>query len=379
MPYNEKQTKREFLRSCLLCGAGLALSHTTGLLTTLKASAKYDEKYSIEARYYSKSGNNMLCDLCPNECIVLPGKAGDCRTRENHNGKLVSIAYGNPCAVHSDPVEKKPLFHFLPTTRAFSISTAGCNFRCLNCQNWTISQKSPRETRNYDMLPEKVVELCIKNSNQSIAYTYGEPIVFFEYMYDTAKLAKNKGIKNILISCGHIKEKPLSDLIQYIDAANIDLKGFNQETYSKLNGGELQTVLNTLKILHERNVWLEITNLIVPEWTDDLKDIEKMCKWLVKNNLDRYPLHFSRFMPMYKLAHLPRTPVSTLIKAREIALDAGMKYVYLGNVPGTKAENTYCASCGKVVIERRGFKVISNNLENGKCKYCKDKIYGVWQ
>lgn len=362
-----------------MCSAGLALGKLIPGATELHADTGYSKKHSIEAKYYTKSGENMLCDLCPNECIVLPGKAGDCRTRENHEGKLISIAYGNPCAVHSDPIEKKPLFHFLPATRAFSISTAGCNFRCLNCQNWTISQRSPRETRNYDLMPDKVVEYCIKNKNQSIAYTYGEPIAFYEYTYDTARIAHKKGIKNLMISCGHIKEEPLRDLVKYIDAANIDLKGFDQETYTKLNGGKLNTILNTLQILDEENVWLEITNLLVPNWTDNMNEIRKMCKWLVSKGLDKYPLHFSRFMPMYKLKHLPMTPVSTLKKARDTALDAGMKYVFLGNVPGTDAENTYCPSCNKLVIERRGFMILENNLNNGKCPACNEKIDGIWQ
>jgi len=198
-------------------------------------------------------------------------------------------------------------------------------------------------------------------------------------MYDTAKKAHKKGIKNVLVSCGHIKEKPLRALSKYIDAANIDLKGFNQKTYKKLNGGDLNTVLQTLKILDEEKVWLEITNLVVPSWTDDLKEIGQMCKWLVKNNLDKYPLHFSRFMPMYKLSHLPMTPVSTLTKAREIALDSGMKYVYIGNVPGTNAESTYCPACGKIVIERKGFQILQYNLDNGKCKFCNEKIHGIWE
>ena len=379
MSFDEsKNSKRDFLKTCLMCSAGLALGKMIPAAPEFYAYSRYSKKHSIEAKYYTRSGENMLCDLCPNECIVLPDKAGDCRTRENHDGKLISIAYGNPCAVHSDPIEKKPLFHFLPGTRAFSISTAGCNFRCLNCQNWTISQRSPRETRNYDLMPDKVVEYCIKNKNQSIAYTYGEPIAYYEYTYDTARIAHKKGIKNLMISCGHIKEKPLKDLAKYIDAANIDLKGFDQETYTKLNGGDLNTILNTLQILDEENVWLEITNLIVPNWTDDMNELKRMCKWLVKNGLDKYPLHFSRFMPMYKLKHLPMTPVSTLKKARNIALDTGMKYVFLGNVPGTDAENTYCPSCGKMIIKRRGFMILDNNLENGKCPDCNEKIDGIW-
>ncbi len=286
-----------------------------------------------EAYHYTSKDGATQCNLCPHQCLLQDGKIGICRTRVNEGGKLYTLAYGNPCAAHIDPIEKKPLYHFYPASQIFSISTAGCNLRCLNCQNWSLSQVSPRETRNYELMPEEVVDFCLKKDCKSIAYTYGEPIVYYEYTIDTAKIAKEKGIKNVMVSAGYINEKPLRELCQYIDAANIDLKGFDATTYEKLNSAKLHPVLNTLKVLAEEGVWLEITNLVVPTYSDDLDEITRMCNWLVENNLENYPLHFSRFSPMHKLDDLPSTPVETLKKAHAIALEAGIKYVYIGNVP----------------------------------------------
>ena len=382
--------KREFIKKGLI-GVGGFVSGIYGLKTfgndnfnkpTFQATPlppdKLD-KWSIEARYYSQTARGVKCRLCPIRCSLRENETGECRTRINIDGKLYSIAYGNPCAVHIDPIEKKPLYHFLPSSTAFSIATAGCNLACLNCQNWEISQRSPNETRNYDLMPEKVVEECKKNNCQSIAYTYSEPIVFYEYTYDTSVLAKKEGIKNILISAGYINEYPLRELCKVIDAANIDLKSFDDKIYEMLNAGTLAPVLNTLKTLKEENIWFEITNLIVPEWTDDLEMIKKMCDWLSENGFQDYPLHFSRFHPTYKLKQLPMTPTATLEKARQIAIDSGIKFVYIGNAPEITADNTICPKCGKTVIERRGFTIISNNIIDASCKFCGEKIPGVWR
>ena len=358
---NYKLSKREFLKQSALgigaVGCGLSslnlLSETMGSVLDFEnpLNPEGNDRWTIEAKYYINTPKGLKCRLCPNECKIKEGEEGDCHTRININGKLICIAYGNPCAIHVDPVEKKPLYHFYPGTKAYSVAIAGCNLACLNCQNWEISQTSPAKTSNYDLMPEKAVEQCIELNCKSIAYTYSEPIVFYEYTFDTAKIAREKGIKNILVSAGYINEKPLREWCKYIDAANIDLKSFSNEIYEMLNAGTLEPVLNTLKILKEENVWMEITNLVVPNWTDDLDLIKKMCDWLVENGFGDNPLHFSRFHPQYQLTNLPATPVSTLEKARNIALKAGMNYVYIGNVPGTSAENTYCPKCGKAVIE----------------------------
>lgn len=380
-----KISKRDFLKYSALGLGGLMIGMDSKLFAkdiNNKLKINLDDelwKWSKEASFYTKTPRGVKCLICPNECNIKLNETGDCRNRININNKLYTIAYGNPCAVHIDPIEKKPLFHFYPLSRAYSIATAGCNLACLNCQNWTISQTSPKKTKNYDLMPAKVVEQAIKNNCKSIAYTYSEPITFYEYVYDTAKIARQKGIKNVFVSAGYINEAPLHHISKYLDAANIDLKSFSNDIYMKLNGATLQPVLNTLKILKQENVWLEITNLVIPGWTDNFDMIKKMCDWLYKNNLGDTPLHFSRFHPMYKLTQLPYTPVATLEKAREIALNSGIEYVYIDNVPGNKSQNTYCHNCKKIIIERKGFHILSNHIKNGKCEFCGAKIPGVWK
>ncbi len=376
-------SKREFLK-CGILGTGAVFSGI-GIPTIANPVSEFftapaDKlwKWSREALYYAETPRGIKCLICPNECTLKENEVSTCHNHINVGNKLFTIAYGNPCAAHIDPVEKKPLYHFLPSSSAFSIATAGCNFACLNCQNWTISQISPKETQNYDLMPLRVVEECLKNGCESIAYTYSEPITFYEYTLDTSKIAREKGIRNILHSAGYINEEPLRNLCKYIDAANIDLKSFKDSIYLKLSAGKLQPVLNTLKVLKEEGVWLEITNLVIPGWTDDLNMIKEMCNWLHDNGFDDTPLFFSRFQPLYKLTQLPATPIATLTKAREIALQAGLKYVYSGNVPGSDQENTYCPKCKKGIILRRGYSILENNLTKGNCKFCGQKIPGVW-
>ena len=382
-----KISKRDFLRISLAgIGAaivGLKSSHLLAKTFSSMENASENPmsglgKYSKESPYYVVTPKGVKCQICPNSCVLREGYDSICRTHVVKDNKLYTIAYGNPCSMHVDPIEKKPLYHFLPASRSFSIATAGCNLACLNCQNWEISQQSPRNTQNIDLFPSKVVEEAMKNGCKSIAYTYSEPTAFYEYMFDTARLAKARGIKNLMISNGYINERPLRDLARYIDAANIDLKSFSDDVYAKLTGGSLNPVLSTLKILKESGVWLEITNLIVPGWNDQTAMITEMCTWLVKNGFSDTPLHFSRFFPLYKLTSIPYTPEATLLRAQAIAIKAGIKYVYVGNIPGSPAENTYCPSCKRTVIERRGFTILTNNLKSGSCKFCGTKIAGVW-
>jgi pyruvate formate lyase activating enzyme len=376
--------KRQFVKTGFLSLAGICCSdlkifgRKTSAASLNRTLSGDLWKWSKEAYHYIQTARGVKCMICPNECTLKEGELSTCNNRVNEGGKLYTIAYGNPCAVHIDPIEKKPLYHFLPKSSSFSVATAGCNLACLNCQNWQISQTSPRKTRNKDLMPKALVESALISGCKSIAYTYSEPITFYEYTYDSSKLAHARGIKNVLVTAGYINEKPLRDLARYIDAANVDLKSFSESIYLKLNGGTLQPVLNTLKILKESGVWLEITNLVVPSWTDDFDMIKEMCDWLYNNELYDYPLHFSRFYPQYKLTQLPATPVATLYKAREIAMDAGIKFVYIGNVPGTKAENTKCPKCKKMLIERRGYTIIANNIIKNKCKFCGEIIPGVW-
>jgi pyruvate formate lyase activating enzyme len=374
--------RRKFIASglasaaCMLCHNEILAAGINGFMEFPPENPLW--KWSREAYHYKVTARGVECTNCPNLCTLKRMETSKCRNRINVKDKLYSIAYGNPCAVHIDPIEKKPFFHFLPSSKAFSIATAGCNFSCLNCQNWEISQKSPTETSNLDLMPDKVVQACIDNNCESIAYTYSEPTVFYEYVHDTARIARAKGIKNVYKSNGYINEQPLRMLCKYLDGANIDLKGFTEDTYLKLNGGKLAPVLRTLQVLKDEGVWLEITNLVIPSWTDNMNTIREMCKWLVANKMSDSPIHFSRFSPLHKLTQLPDTPALTLQKARETALNAGMKYVYVGNLPGANLEDTICHKCRKTVVERKGFRVIQNNIVDGKCKFCSCLIAGVW-
>ncbi len=335
-------------------------------------------KWSIEGFHYRTIGKDVQCLVCPNMCYLEPGDRSICRSKVNIDGKLYSLTYGNPCSMHVDPVEKKPLNHFHPGTKVFSIATTGCNFRCLNCQNWEISQQRPEDVSHGEMFPKDVVSNAAKERTPSIAYTYSEAITYYEYMYDTARLARDAGIRNLLISNGYINERPLMELARYIDGANINLKSFDDRTYQILNGGTLAPVLNTFKTLHRENVWFEMTTLVVPTYVDDPDMIKRMCGWILKELGPDYPLHFSRFIPQYKLNRLPATPVSTLEKFRNIALEEGIHYVYLGNVPGHEGCNTYCHNCNTILIERVGYQIRQNNIIDGKCRLCQAEIPGRW-
>ena len=286
-----------------------------------------------ECRYYLRLDDGSVeCQLCPHHCHIGNSKTGICRSRRNHDGVLISEVYGKLCSLAIDPVEKKPLYHFHPGTACLSLACTGCNFRCLNCQNHEISQVAPAEVDYYKLSPEEVVSLCKKHHCPGIAYTYTEPLTYLEYIIDIAKLAHEAGLWNILVSAGYVCQDPLKDLLPYLDAANIDLKSFSDDIYRKVSGGHLQPVLNTILAMRDAGVWVEITNLVIPGINDDMKMIQEMCQWLKENNLADAPLHFSRFFPRYKMSQLSPTPVQTLKSAKQIAEEAGIRYVYLGNV-----------------------------------------------
>ncbi len=326
----------------------------------------------------SRNQGAIRCELCPRECTLGPWQRGDCRARISDGEKLVTLVYGKACAVNVDPIEKKPMYHFLPGSGAFSIATAGCNLHCKFCQNWDISQSNPEDTKNADLPPEKVVELALRYGCASIAYTYSEPIVFYEYMYDTAALARQRGVKNIMVTAGFISEKPLRELCPLIDGANVDLKGFTENYYRDVCFGRLDTVQRTLEIMVEEGVLVEITNLLVPTLNDDEENIRRMCVWIARTLGDAIPVHFSRFHPTYQLRGLPPTPVATLERAAEVASQEGLKYVYIGNVPGGRLESTWCPSCGRVVVRRLGYRVLELNIDGGGCKFCGEAIPGIW-
>ncbi|MBN1793852.1 MAG: AmmeMemoRadiSam system radical SAM enzyme [Candidatus Omnitrophica bacterium] len=320
----------------------------------------------------------VQCTLCPHACRMRDYERGRCRVRVNQEGKLYTLVYGKPCAVHVDPIEKKPMFHMYPGSGSFSIATAGCCLSCKYCQNWQISQAYPEETRNVDLAPEEVVAQAMSERCRSIAYTYSDPIIFYEYTYDTAVLAHQKGLANILVTCGFINTEPLKEIAPYIDGANVDLKGFSEEFYESVTGGRLGPVLDTLVAMKDSGILVEITNLIVPTLNDEPTMIRQMCRWIAQHMGRQTPLHFSRFYPQYQLQNLPPTPLHTLQSAREIAMDEGLHYVYIGNIDDVQAQQTYCESCGRVIVGRSGYRVTQYNLKGDACRFCNTKIHGLW-
>ncbi|MFC1549179.1 AmmeMemoRadiSam system radical SAM enzyme, partial [Candidatus Omnitrophota bacterium] len=295
------------------------------------------------------------------------------------DGKLNTLVYELICAIHVDPIEKKPLFHVLPGSKSLSIATAGCNSRCKYCQNWTISQRTPEETNNRRMSCQDLVSAALTNKCASIAYTYTEPIVFYEYALEASRIAKEKGILNILVSGGKINPEPAKLISTVTDAINFDLKGFDDKYLQDTCAQRLSYILEALTIFKKNGVWVEITNLIVPTLNDKMEDIRKMVRWIKKDLGPDVPIHFSRFWPQYKLRSLYPTPIATLKRAREIALEEGLHFAYIGNVPEIGVESTVCPGCGEVVIKRIGYKVLENNVVDGKCKSCGTRIAGIWK
>jgi len=333
-----------------------------------------------EAKFYLKlESEKVICQLCPHQCVIKEGKRGICQVRENRKGILYSLVYGNPCTVSIASVEKKPLYHVIPGHWRLTLATVGCNFRCKYCQNWHISQRGLESESWSEISAEEVVLEALNQGVKSISFTYTEPTVFYEYMYDISIIAKDRGLKVLLNSNGFINPEPLKNLLPLIDAVNVDLKGFSEEFYHQVCSAKLEPVLESLKTIRESKIHLEIVNLIIPTVNDDFNQIEKMCRWVVKNLGEDTPLHFTRFYPAYKFIHLPSTPVQTLERARKIARDAGLKYVYIGNVPGHEADNTYCPACGKLLIKRFNFNILANHVIGGKCKFCQEKIPGIWE
>jgi pyruvate formate lyase activating enzyme len=325
-------------------------------------------------------GGRVQCVLCPHACVLKPGERGRCSVRLNIDGALISLVYGKPVAVNVDPVEKKPLFHFLPGSDVLSIATAGCNLRCLFCQNWEISQSDPEDVSPYDLPPEAVVEQALAAGCGSIAYTYTEPIVFFEYMRDTAVLAREAGLRNIMVTAGYINQGPLAELAPLMDAANIDLKSIREDFYRDICGATLQPVLDCIMTMKSMGTWVEVTNLIVPTLNDSQEDIEELSDWMLEYAGPDTPLHFSRFFPMYRLPDLPPTPLEVLEEARATAKDKGMRFVYVGNAVSSEGAVTVCPNCGAAVMARQGYIVTSRLVdENGLCGMCSAPVPGVWK
>ncbi len=320
----------------------------------------------------------VQCELCPKQCLIEPGQSGECRIRVNRNGCLTAVTYGHPCSANVDPVEKKPLFHFLPSTPILSIATVGCNLHCKNCQNWEISQANPEETEAYALSPAEVVEVAREHSCPSIAYTYSEPVVYYEYTYDCSVKAREAGLKNVLVTAAYLNRDPWRELCLQTDGANINLKALSDTFYRDICGGTLQPVLDAIVLAKSLGVWVEVTNLVIPTLNDGDEEFRKVARWVRENTGSETPLHFTRFFPQYRMKNLPSTPSSTLERARQLALSEGLKHVYVGNVASHEGENTYCSSCGQLLIERRGFTVLSNKLKGKCCPKCGKELAGVW-
>jgi pyruvate formate lyase activating enzyme len=349
-----------------------------GSLNCAECHSTVEEPLPVAYCHTPHTGSYVRCNLCPHRCIVAAGERGLCRVRENRDGRLYSMVYGNPCAVHVDPIEKKPLFHFLPTAAAFSIATAGCPLRCLYCQNWSIAQVTPEETDNVDLPPAEVVRSARAYNAPVIAYTYSEPCAFYEYMLATAQLGRQQGVRSAVISAGFINAEPLRQLCGAVDAIKIDLKGYDEEFYRTVCGAELKPVLEAIQTIFEAGVHLEIVNLVVPTLNDRMDQLKALAGWVAHEMSPDVPLHFSRFYPQYKLANLPPTPVETLQQAREVAMAEGLHFVYIGNVPGDPGNSTYCPNCGRPIIVREGFSVLEYHLKGDRCEYCDQRIPGVW-
>jgi pyruvate formate lyase activating enzyme len=333
-----------------------------------------------EAMYYEPLEEMRIqCKLCPWECAVADQERGTCGVRENREGTYYTLVHSQPCAAHVDPIEKKPLFHYLPGSLAFSIATAGCNIECQFCQNWNIAQVRPEQVDAYYLPPEGVTDVSLRYDCKTIAYTYSEPVVFFEYMYDSARYARERKIGNVIISNGFINKEPLVDLCQYLTGVKIDLKAFTETFYHDVCRGELKPVLNTLETLRDLGIWYELVVLLIPTLNDSRQELEEMSHWIYHELGEHVPVHFSRFHPMYKIKNLPPTPVKTIEMARDIAMNAGLHYVYAGNVPGHPGEHTYCPACGEIVVQRVGYNIQQVALDdNGTCKHCQHPIPGIW-
>ena len=333
------------------------------------------------ARFYRVlDGEKVQCYLCPHQCRIAPGRRGICRVRENRAGTLYSLNYGRLISSNIDPIEKKPIFHLLPGSLSYSIATVGCNFRCHHCQNYEISQYP---ARHHDEIPgtlhtpAEVVAAAQAGGCRSISYTYVEPTIFYEFAFDTAKLARAAGLKNVLVSNGYIGPEAAREIAPYLDAANIDLKAFSERFYHEVCGARLQPVLETIALLKELKVWLEVTTLVIPGWNDSTDELKEIAGFLAGLDPD-IPWHVSRFWPTYIMKDRPPTPPETLLRAREIGLAAGLRQVYVGNLQDSEGETTRCPKCGETLITRHGFQIASNRLTNGRCPDCGNKIAGVW-
>ena len=370
-------SKREFLR---ITAAGLACcAIPTGASGADSDSVKVSGAPLHEAMFYRKlTGGLVRCELCPHRCVISVSSRGKCGVRENRVGTLYSMVHSKACALNNDPIEKKPLFHFRPGTNAFSLATAGCNLECRFCQNWEISQFRPEQIPYQDMPPEKVLLSASDARSSSIAFTYSEPTIFYEYARDICMAASGTGIGRVMISNGYIQKTPMEKLLPHLDAVKIDFKSFGENFYRDICSAQLAPVLSTLQTIKDAGVWLELVMLVIPTLNDSEREFDAMSRWVVQKLGPDVPIHFTRFHPMYKLLNLPPTPVSTLEKARITAMQNGVHYAYAGNIPGHPSENTSCPWCNNTLIRRNGYRIMYNHISSGRCNQCGKPIAGRW-
>lgn len=362
-----------------MAAVGLTSTSCPFATDAIAAKVQGSELGDHEAMAYAKvKGTIIQCKLCPRGCVVPDGRRGYCGVRENQGGTYKSLVYGRVGAAHVDPIEKKPLFHFLPGNTAFSIATAGCNVECLFCQNWRLSQSKPEQLQTTRMPPEKVAAEAVSQNCDIIAYTYNEPTIFCEFMLDCAREGKKKNLRSVMISNGYMNLEPMKTLCKELGGIKIDLKSFSDEFYKKYVDGELKPVLKTIELIKKLGMHLELVILLIPGLNDSDEEIGKMARWVVKNLGKDVPMHFSRFHPCYKMKNISRTPIKTVERAQSIALDEGVHYSYVGNAPGHKYENTFCHSCGAKIITRYGFHIGEVHIKDGKCEFCGAEIPGVW-
>ncbi|MCP4205341.1 MAG: AmmeMemoRadiSam system radical SAM enzyme [bacterium] len=379
----ERIDRRDFARRV---GAGVLASAGGGLLPCLSFATPTTGGPRMglvsrrRAAYFSRLENGLVrCDLCPHRCRIEAGRRGLCGVRESVDGSLETVAYANPCALNIDPIEKKPFYHVLPGTKTLSVATAGCNLRCKSCLNWEASLARPEETFNYELPPAETVTRAEAYRCRSIASSYVEPVVFIEYMLDVARLCRDRRLLHLMHSAGYINRAPLEDICQVIDAACIDLKGFSDEFYRDLVGGELRPVLEALTTLKEHDVHTEVVNLLIPGKNDDPHTLRAMCRWVRQELGAEVPVHFYRFYPRYRLKSLPPTPVPTLERARAIAMEEELDYAYIANVPEHPGKHTYCPGCGELLIRRVGLITEVVALADGRCTKCEHAIKGIWR
>jgi pyruvate formate lyase activating enzyme len=370
-----KISRRDFIT----CTAGLVAAGTVAATVAGGSVFAADDKLHKADFWEKAEKGHVRCTLCPHRCSIADGRRGVCRVRENRGGTLYTLSWGRPCALHADPIEKKPFYHFLPGSISLSMSTVGCNMKCLFCQNWQISQSSPEDIETEIVNPGFYAKKAISSGASSIAFTYGEPVVFLEYARDIAEAAKASGIRSVVVSNGYIEPEPLAVLCSTVDAIKIDLKAFEDGYYRKICGARLDPVLRSLVDIRSRGVWLEIVYLMVPTLNDDAETISRMASWIGSELGPDVPVHFSRFHPAYRLPDLPPTPTSSLEEARDRCLDAGLNYVYIGNVAGHEADSTYCFSCSEMIIERSGYRISSIEMNGNKCGFCGTVQPGIWR